>query len=111
MPNQIPRRRLHRIVFIVAGVYNISWGLYACYDPQWLFRFSGMPLLNHPQIFACLGKILGPIGLARLIWDGTWPNATIALCLTNDLIWWIPFALYLIDAWPAFIRDFRSAKT
>jgi hypothetical protein len=94
-----------------------------------------MSLLNHPQIFACLGmvvglygilyfevarvpergwllaavgllgKVLGPVGLAQLIWTGTWPLATLVLCLTNDFIWWIPFALYLYDAWPCFRRD------
>jgi hypothetical protein len=93
-----------------------------------------MPLLNHPQVFACLGmvvglygilylevarvpergwvvaaigllgKVLGPVGLAPLIWTGTWPPATAVLCLTNDLIWWIPFGLYLRDAWPGFAR-------
>jgi hypothetical protein len=91
--------------------------------------------MNHPQIFACLGmvvglygiiyfevarvpergwllaavgllgKILGPIGLARLIWTGAWPARTIVLCLTNDLIWWIPFSIFLIDAW----RPFKSS--
>jgi hypothetical protein len=135
---RIPRRRFHRLVFIVAGVYNICWGLYAAYDPQWLFRFSGLPPLNHPQIFACLGmvvgvygivyfeiarlpergwllaavgllgKILGPIGLAKLIWDGTWPMSTIILCLTNDFIWWVPFALYLYDAWPSYKATFSD---
>ena len=128
----IRRRKFHRLVFIAAGVYNIAWGLHSVYDPQWLFRFAGMPPLNHPAIFACLGmvvglygiiyldvarapergwllaavgligKVLGPIGLARLIWTGAWPRATIVLCLTNDVIWWIPFAVYLYDAWPAF---------
>ena len=131
----IPRRRWHRTLFCVAGAYNILWGLYAAVDPQWLFRFAGMPPLNHPQIFACLGmvvglygllylevarvpekgwllaavgllgKILGPIGLAVLILQGQWPFATILLCLTNDLIWWIPFGLYLKDAWPFFRRE------
>jgi hypothetical protein len=48
------------------------------------------------------GKILGPIGLGRLIWTGVWPVRTAILCLTNDLIWWIPFALFLYDAWPVF---------
>ena len=133
----LPRRKFHQLVFIVAGVYNIGWGLYAAYDPQWLFRFSAMPPSNHPQIFACLGmvvglygslyfevarlpergwllafvgllgKVLGPIGLAALIWKGTWPASTIALCLTNDFIWWIPFSIYLYDAWPAFFADLR----
>lgn len=131
----IPRRRWHRTLFCAAGIYNILWGLYAAVDPQWLFRFAGMPPLNHPQIFACLGmvvglygllylevarvpekgwllaavgllgKILGPIGLAVLILQGQWPMATIVLCLTNDLIWWIPFSLYLKDAWPYFRRE------
>lgn len=134
----IPRRRWHRVAFCAAGIYNILWGLYAAVDPQWLFRFADMPPLNHPQIFACLGmvvglygllylevarvpergwllaavgllgKILGPIGLAVLILQGQWPPATIVLCLTNDLIWWIPFSLYLKDSWPFFRRDFRA---
>lgn len=135
----IPRRRFHRIVFIIAGIYNIGWGLYAVYDPQWLFRFAGLPLMVHPQIFACLGmvvglygiiylevsrvpergwllaavglmgKILGPLGLAKLIITGVWPPATLVLCLTNDFIWWIPFALYLHDAWPNFREDLKGA--
>jgi len=132
MEAAIPRRRLHRRVFIAAGIYNIAWGLFAAVDPQWLFRFAGMPLLNHPQIYACLGmvvglygliylevarvpergwllaavglvgKILGPIGMAVLVLQGTWPPRAVILCLTNDLIWWIPFALYLRDSWKPF---------
>lgn len=131
----IPRRRLHRATFIAAGLYNIAWGLYAALDPQWLFRFAGMPPLNHPQIFACLGmviglygvlylevarvpergwvlaavgltgKILGPIGLLILILQGQWPWPTIVMCITNDFLWWIPFSLYLRDAWPWFRRE------
>lgn len=126
----IERRRLHRAVFALAGAYNLAWGTWAAADPQWLFRFSGLPALNHPAIFACLGmvvgvygflylevarapergfavaavgllgKVLGPVGLARLIATGQWPASTLVLCLTNDFIWWIPFALYLRDAWP-----------
>ena len=132
---RIRRRGLHRAVFAVAGVYNLAWGAYAALDPQWLFRVAGMPPLNHPAIFACLGmvvgiygflylevarapergfaiaavgllgKVLGPIGLARLIATGEWPAATLVLCLTNDFIWWLPFALYLHDAWPFYRAD------
>ena len=122
------RRRFHQIVFALAGAYNLAWGAYSASDPQWLFRYAGMPLANHPEIFACLamviglygllylrvarqpergfeiaavglaGKILGPIGLAFLIWRGLWPLRSLVLCLTNDFIWWVPFALYLRDA-------------
>lgn len=111
--------------------------MYAALDPQWLFRFAGMPPLNHPQIFACLGmviglygvlylevarrpehnwvaaaiglagKVLGPMGLAVLILRGEWPLATIVMCVTNDFIWWIPFGLYLRDAWPNFRGTLR----
>ncbi len=51
----IARRRLHSVVFIAAGIYNIVWGVGAAIDPQWLFRYAGMPLQNYPEIFACLG--------------------------------------------------------
>jgi hypothetical protein len=104
------RRRFHRVVFILAGGYNLAWGMYAVLDPQWLFRFAGLPLQNYPQIFACLGmvvglygilylevarlpergwllaavgllgKVLGPLGLAQLIWSGQWPWSTVVLC-------------------------------
>jgi hypothetical protein len=124
----IARRRFHRAVFLTAGLYNIGWGVLAALDPQWLFRFADMPLLNYPEIFACLGmviglygilylevarqpergwllaavgltgKVLGPLGLLPLIWSGAWPPATVVLCLTNDLIWWVPFGLYLYDS-------------
>ena len=134
----IQRRRFHRVVFVAAGLYNILWGLYSALDPQWLFRFAGMPLSNTPEIFACLamvvglygiiyfevarvpergwllaavglaGKILGPIGLAQLLWSGQWPLSAAVLCLTNDLIWWIPFGLYLRDAWPFWRQQLRD---
>ena len=120
------------MTFAAAGVYNIVWGLYAVADPQWLFRLAGMPPSNTPQIFACLGmvlglygvlylevarrpehgwlpaavglagKVLGPLGLAVLILRDTWPPATLILIVTNDIIWWVPFAAYLRAAWPAY---------
>ena len=126
----IRRRKLHRVVFAAAGLYNVIWGLWSVADPQWFFRLTGMPLSNHPAVFACLGmvvglygvlyfevarmpergwltaavgltgKILGPVGMLWLIATGTWPASAIVLCITNDFIWWIPFGLYLRDAWP-----------
>jgi len=55
------------------------------------------------------GKVFGPIGLARLIGSGIWPVRTGILCVTNDLIWWIPFSLYLYDAWPVFRKRQQTA--
>ncbi|MGL5819516.1 MAG: hypothetical protein ACRCYR_18280 [Phycicoccus sp.] len=120
------------MTFVAAGAYNIGWGAYAIVDPQWLFRWAGMPVSNTPQIFATLGmvlglygvlylevarrpehgwlfaavgltgKVLGPAGLAVLVASGTWPIETVILVLTNDLVWWVPFAVYLVDAWPGY---------
>jgi hypothetical protein len=128
----IARRRWHRGVFIAAGVYNIGWAAFSMADPQWLFRFARMPAANYPALFACLamviglygvlyfdvarrpehgwliaavgltGKVLGPIGMVWLIYTGGWPLRAIVLCATNDFVWWIPFLLYLRDAWPEF---------
>jgi hypothetical protein len=128
----IRRRRFHRVVFALAGLYNVGWGLWSIADPQWFFRSTGMPPANYPAVFACLGmvvglygilyfevarapeggwliaavgltgKVLGPAGMLWLIWSGAWPASALTLCLTNDFIWWVPFALYLHDAWPAF---------
>jgi hypothetical protein len=123
----IPHRNFHRWLFAVAGAYNIGWGVVTAIDPQWLFRFARMPLANYPQVFVCLGmvigvygllywtvafapehgwqivgvgllgKILGAIGLAVLVVNGTWPIRTIVLCVPNDLIWMAPFGFYLRD--------------
>lgn len=128
------RRRFHRGLFLAAGLYNLAWGIFSAADPPWLFRFAGMPPLNYPEIFACLGmvvalygllylevarvpergwlvaavgllgKVLGPIGWLTLLYTGHWPWCTFILCATNDLIWWLPFGLYLYDAWPARLR-------
>ena len=131
----IRRTTVHRAVFIAAGLYNIAWGIWSAGDPQWFFRFTGMPMANYPAIFACLGvvvglygilyldvarrpergwliaavgltgKCLGPVGMVWLIRTGAWPPSALVLCVTNDFIWWIPFGVYLHDAWPAFRQD------
>lgn len=136
----IKRRKFHQITFLLAGIYNICWGLWAALDPNWLFRFAEMPPINYPDIFACLGmviglygviylevarrpergfllaavalagKILGPVGLLILIYQGKWQPAAIVMCVTNDFIWWIPFALYLRDSWGFYKNDWLEIK-
>ncbi|MEM7262001.1 MAG: hypothetical protein AAF488_08415 [Planctomycetota bacterium] len=136
-PQRVARRKFHRAVFIAAALYNIGWGLLTSLDPQWLFRLADMEPLRYPDVFACVGmivglygvvyfevarrpelsfvlaavglvgKILGPIGWFLAYSRGEWPGASIIVILTNDLIWWIPFGLYLYDAWPHFRRDLR----
>lgn len=133
----LPRRRLHQATFVAAGLYNVGWSIYAAADPQWLFRLAGMPEQQHPQIFMTLGMVLGLYGLLYLevarrpehgfpvaavglagkllgpagwLWQytaGDWPLASGTIVLTNDLIWWVPFGLYLRDAWPAWRTTWR----
>jgi hypothetical protein len=133
------RRKFHRTVFVLAGIYNICWGIFAALYPQWLFNFAGMQPINYPEIYACLGmvvglyglvyleiarrpergfpfaavgfigKVLGPLGMIMLIAQGKWPPAAIVLNVTNDFIWLIPFAVYLMDSWPYYRRDILAA--
>jgi hypothetical protein len=123
------RRNWHRTVFLLAGVYNLSWGLLSVAYPDWFFRLFDMERNNYPEIFACLGmvlglygilyvrvayslekdwpiaavglagKTLGPLAWFYLVWVGRWPPATLLVCLSNDLMWWLPFWLYLYDVW------------
>jgi hypothetical protein len=84
---------------MVIGVYGIIYAEVAR-RPEHGFLLAAVGLL---------GKVLGPVGLGALILQGEWPLATLVLCLTNDFIWWVPFSLYLYDAWPYYRRTFNLA--
>ena len=135
----IRRRAWHRATFVAAGAYNLAWGAWSAADPQGFFRLVGMEPLNHPEIYQALamvvglygvaylevarrpergwaiaavgwlGKVLGPVGMAVALARGRWPLAAGVLCLGNDLIWLGPFTLYLVDAWPAYRRDWSAS--
>jgi hypothetical protein len=111
-----------------AGIYNLAWGALVIAFPNLLFDLCGIERLNYPEIWQCvgmivgvygvgyiiaagdsrrhwpivlvglLGKIFGPIGFATALMKGTFPPAFGLTILTNDLVWWVPFALMLKDA-------------
>jgi len=111
-----------------AGIYNLLWGALTIAFPNFLFDFAGIDRLNFPEIWQCvgmivgvygigyliaagdsrthwpivlvglLGKIFGPIGFVNALLRGTFPPLFGLTILTNDLIWWIPFAMILWDA-------------
>ena len=115
-------------VLRAAAVYNIAWGIWVIAFPNHLFEFSGIDLPNYPGIWQCvgmivgvygigywlaardyvrhwpivvvglIGKILGPIGFLHSAITGLLPWSWGVTLLTNDLIWWLPFAgiLYLV---------------
>jgi small multidrug resistance pump len=111
-----------------AGVYNVAFGLWAVLWPEAYFRLSEMPVPALPELWQCigmivgvygigywiaardpfthwpiifvgmLGKVLGPIGYAGSLLKGTFTLKAGLLNVTNDVIWWAPFTLILLAA-------------
>lgn len=82
-------RGIWQCLGMVIGVYGIGY-LCASRDPirHWPIVFVGL-----------LGKIFGPIGFVWTASRGEIPWTFGATIPTNDLLWWIPFALTLRAAW------------
>jgi hypothetical protein len=121
------RARLYRLIFAAAAVYNIAFGLWAALLPLSFFIHCAMTPPSYPSIWACLGmviglyglgyayaawrldraapfiaigllgKVLGPIGWLLAVSHGEWPVRTLTLILFNDVIWWLPFCLFLLE--------------
>jgi hypothetical protein len=118
-----------KAVLVAAGAYNLLWGGFVLAFPNALFSWSGMESPLYPQIWQCvgmivgaygvgyliaaidplrhwpivlvglIGKVLGPIGFVQAVMTGAFSAKMGWTILTNDLIWWIPFALILIRAY------------
>jgi hypothetical protein len=125
----VSRAQIYRLIFIIAGVYNIAIGLWAAVAPRAFFDVFELGPPSHPAIWACLGmviglygliylkvafmepapitrfligiglagKVLGPIGFAIAVRNGELPHRMLPLVALDDLIWWVPFTMYLID--------------
>lgn len=113
---------------IAGGVYNLAWGAFVIVAPGAMFGWFDMAPMVYPEIWQCvgmivgvygvgyliaardhrrhwpivlvglLGKILGPIGFTVALARGVFPPEFALTIVTNDLIWWIPFAMILWDA-------------
>ena len=116
-------------VLVVAAIYNITWGTFVILFPSLPFTWIGSEQPNYLCLWQCigmivgvygvgyaiaasdparhwpivfvglLGKILGPLGMVQALWTGALPWGFALTCVTNDLIWWLPFALLLKYAW------------
>lgn len=120
-----PRPWMSRVLCI-AGAYNLLWGLLAICFPQLTLGWLGFdPLPLYPELWQCIGMIVGVYGIGYLIAAPNpyrhWPILLVGLLgkilgpigflwglsrgrlpmqmgwtnLFNDLIWWIPFSMIL----------------
>lgn len=130
----------YRPWFYAAALYNFTWGSINVLFPFLFFDVIGMARPNHAAIWqvvgmfvlvyapaywwaarrpsrhrhlvliGLLGKVLGPIGFVWSIGMRQLPPAFGWTILTNDLIWWPAFILYLREAaqrcggWGALVR-------
>jgi hypothetical protein len=135
MTNTPPGPRWARPVLLAAALYNLAWGAFVVLAPGALFSLLGMDAPRYPGLWQCigmivgvygvgyacaaidprrhwpivlvglLGKVLGPIGFVQAASTGQFPWRFGWTIVTNDLIWWLPFALLLRDAWRAFLAE------
>lgn len=112
-------------VLALAAVYNLCFGLWAVFFPSQAFAAVLLPQPNYPELWQCigmivgvygvgyaiassdpdrhwpivlvglLGKIFGPIGFCYALWRGSLPLSFGAILVTNDLLWWVPFGAIL----------------
>jgi small multidrug resistance pump len=114
-----------------AAIYNIVWGGITVFFPNLLFDLCQLPRPTYPEIWQCvgmivgvygvgyyaaarnyvihwpivlvgfMGKVAGPIGFIDALSRDRFNLAFGSTIIFNDLIWWIPFGLMLKEAWHA----------
>ena len=120
-----------KAVLVAAAVYNVAFGAWAVLWPSSAFELAGLEPPNYPELWQCIGmivgvygigyaiaardpvrhwpivlvglvgKILGPIGFLGAVLHDRVPLEAGLVIVTNDLIWWPGFALALWLAWRA----------
>lgn len=120
-------RRVYRSVFIAAAAYNIGFGVWTVLVPQAFFEIFRLAPPRYPSIWSCLGlvvglfgvayayaathldrarpfiaiglagKVLGPVGWFFAVGSAELPVRTFPLIVFNDVLWWFPFAFFLLE--------------
>lgn len=113
----------------LAAVYNILWGAWVVLFPLSAFQLIGIEAPLYPQIWQCvgmivgvygvgyfiasrdplrhwpitfvglLGKVFGPIGFVQAYFTGQLPGSFIIVIIFNDLIWWPSFAYIMMKVY------------
>lgn len=127
--NQSPAPTWMMWTLIAAGLYNLLWGAWVVLFPNAGFSLIGIDPPRYPEIWQCvgmivgvygigylaaardplrhwpivlvglLGKLFGPIGFLQAATTGALPWIAGLTILTNDLIWWVPFSIILWRAY------------
>lgn len=128
---------MSRVLFL-AGGYNLMWGAFVVLMPETLFSWAGMEPPRYPELWQCIGmivgvygigyvlaamqparhwpivlvglagKVFGPVGFAIALVQGRFAPDFGWVILFNDLIWWGPFALILLHARRRYLEQFQS---
>lgn len=135
-PRSRSRRRMGLILY-AAAIYNILWSGTVIVAPDLAFNLAEMEPPRYPQIWQCLGmvigvygvgywiaardplrhwpivlvgllgKVLGPLGFFKAALNGDLPWLFGLTIITNDLIWWVPFGWILWKARAAAARGYE----
>ena len=127
-PTRSPALAVAKVTLAVAAVYNILFGAWVVLFPASAFELAGLDQPNYPELWQCigmivgvygigyaiaardpirhwpivlvglLGKVFGPIGFLDAALRGEMPWRCGWLIVTNDLIWWLPFTALLLAA-------------
>ena len=122
-----PRALNYRLVLLLAGGYNIAFGVLGVALPNGFFDLFQMDRPRYPaswQVVAMVvglygllylygawrleaaapivavglaGKLLGPVGWLMTVGSGQFPVRTLPLILFDDIVWWLPFGLFLLE--------------
>lgn len=128
-----------KAVLWLAGFYNLAWGAVTVLFPLTAFEWAGMEAPNYPELWQCvgmivgvygigyviaaadpyrhwpivlvglLGKLLGPIGFVQALFHGRLPLKFGLTLAANDVVWWVPFGAILYGAHRAHADRRRSA--
>ncbi|MBI3942312.1 MAG: alkyl hydroperoxide reductase [Chloroflexi bacterium] len=94
----------------VAALWQVVGMFVLVYAPAYWWAGRHPYRYRHLILIGFLGKLLGPIGFIWSAATGQLPLSFGWVILTNDLIWWPAFGLYLCDVirrcggWQALFR-------